>query len=60
MTRHVDVKVKRKSVPPEHVQVEEGVLILLSLLEKMKIRLYYMLIYQLVPYCMTESALQEK
>jgi len=41
-------------------KVEEGVLILLSLLEKMKIRLYYILIYQLVPYCMTESALQEK
>jgi hypothetical protein len=40
--------------------IEEGAFILLSLLEKMKIWLYYMLNYHLVPYCMAESALQEK
>jgi len=41
-------------------KVEEDALILLSLLEKMKTWLYYMFNYHLVPYCMTESALQEK
>jgi len=40
--------------------IEEGAFILLSLLEKMKIWLYYMLNYHLVPYCMAKSALQEK